>query len=151
MNFILSKDEKINESQNATANLETYSIQKTELDADNFKFNTNRGVNLQENRTNEKSREILISNKPVKCFSDGRTHSFSEIFERRSIQKFHSVKVNANNLIKCMESIKEEKNIAMNNNKIKALYDKIKINSEIEVPDMHYLRKVNKRVKEITN
>ncbi len=164
MESILSKEEKTSESCLETnPKLEKdefiYSMHKTEFD-----FGGKLNLNPSKNQTSssvldfqqnlkriETRRDTFICNKPLRCFSDGRTHSFSDIFERRPTQKFPSVIVSAENLRKSLEAIAEEKKLEYNNNKIKALYEALGKGKgpEIEIPDMQYLRKVNRRVNKI--
>ncbi len=93
----------------------------------------------------EKKKGSIISNKPLRCFSDGRTHNFSDIFERKSNVIFPTMKIHAETLRKCFESIKEERDKKERDN----MMENANKNGEIEIPDLQYLEKVKKRVKNI--
>lgn len=112
-----------------------------------FSSNLNFKNIVKRNESNLR-RESFICNKPLKCFSDGRTHSFSDIFERKSSSNFPTMKVNAETLKKCFALIGEEKN-KKENIKIKNMFEQTNKNGEIEIPDLQYLGKVKKRVKKI--
>lgn len=139
MENILSKEEKVNESHTETVIIDD----RSQFDSVNLTNKINPFIRSQTRR------ETFISNKPIKFFSDGRTHSFSEIFERRPTLKFPSVKVSGESLKMCLESMAEEKKKQISKDKVKDLYDALRNSGEIEVPQMTYLHKVNKRVKEI--
>lgn len=157
MKFIINKEEKINESKNQSSNEELFPNEKTNLfNYENSDFSSNKIFNFQQQqqqpnkiKLNEMRRDSFICTKPLKCYSDGRTHSLSEIFERRQTQKFRSLKVNAESMRNCLLAIAEENKKELNENKIKAFYDKLKKKEEFEVPEMHYLSKVNKRLNNI--
>ena len=122
----------------------------TDFDAENRK-SQNENFQPSFEKRKQLRRDTLILKQPQKCFSDGRTHCFSEIFNRGPAQRFPTVKVDTESLKNCLASIVEErvKETETKQKKMNAFYEIIKGKAEIEVPDMQFLSKVKSRIKDI--
>jgi len=165
MEFILDKEERENESiikEAASENEEIkeeqeYEQSEEEAEALNFK-NSNQGISKNFQRSLNKDslnckrsiirKDTFIFNKPKKCFTDGRTQNFSEIFERKSLMKFGTMKVDPDALKKCLVAIEDDNNIKIRN-KFEEIYEKVEKDGEIEVPKMPYLKQAKMRMKKI--